>query len=232
MRLRPVADDLWVAEMPLFFFGVALGTRMTVARLPNGDLFLHSPIRLDEDLRAELDALGPVAVIAAPNRFHHLFAGEALAAYPQAALYGAPGLETKRKDLAFAAVLGEEPEARWASVLCQHVLAGARKLSEVVFLHRPTRTLIVTDIVQSVGRGADSWSRALLRLNGLHEGPTVSRITRLAIGDRAALRGSVEHLLGWDFDRLILAHGEIVEAGAKDVFARVFGWLTGRASAR
>jgi hypothetical protein len=50
--LEPLAKDVWVEGAPLSFFGIHLGTRMTVVRLANGDVVVHSPIRLDDALAA------------------------------------------------------------------------------------------------------------------------------------------------------------------------------------
>lgn len=106
--LERLADDLWVAERPQSFYGLPVGTRMTVMRLSGGRLLLHSPVALDAELRAELDALGQVLYAVAPNRVHHLYAGYVAKLYPQARLWVAPGLERKRPDLSFVAVLGDE----------------------------------------------------------------------------------------------------------------------------
>jgi hypothetical protein len=86
---------------------------MTVVRLPGGKLLLHSPIAADPDLVREVTALGTVAYIVAPNLLHHLFVGEWQQACPDASTYVAPGLDTKRSDLAIEGVLGDEPEPGW-----------------------------------------------------------------------------------------------------------------------
>ena len=74
--LRALAPDLWVTERPLRFLGIKMETRMTVARLPGGALWIHSPVPLAPELRKELDALGSVRFVVAPNRFHHLSVGD------------------------------------------------------------------------------------------------------------------------------------------------------------
>lgn len=107
--LRPLDEDLWLAERPfapLPFLDI--GTRMTVVRLPDGSVVLHSPIAADEPTRLAVDAIGPVRAVICPNRVHHLFAGEWKQAYPAARLLAAPGLAAKRRDLAFDGVLGED----------------------------------------------------------------------------------------------------------------------------
>src|SRR4051812_7740740 len=107
--LTSLAADLWVATRPLPLIVGDIGTRMTVVRLRDGSLFLHSPVRLDAETRAALDALGPVRAVIAPSLVHHFFVGDYQAAYPQATLYAAPGLEKKRTDVPFGAALDDEP---------------------------------------------------------------------------------------------------------------------------
>ena len=80
--LRQLAQDLWVAERTQRFYGLEVGTRMTVIRLADGSLLLHSPVALASELRRELDAIGRVCFAVAPNRVHHLYAGKVAEAYP------------------------------------------------------------------------------------------------------------------------------------------------------
>jgi hypothetical protein len=91
--LKQLAADLFVEERAQRFYGLEVGTRMTVVRLAGGDLWLHSPVSLDAELRSELDGLGRVRFAVAPNRVHHLYAGEVARLYPEARLWVAPGLE-------------------------------------------------------------------------------------------------------------------------------------------
>ena len=115
--MREIADSLWVAEQPLRFAGIEVGARMTIVRLEDSSLAIHSPISLTEPLRAELDAAGSVRYLIAPNRFHHLFATDYAAAYPESTLYAAPGVAEKRPDLGVAGVLPEDAPGSWASEL-------------------------------------------------------------------------------------------------------------------
>ena len=105
--MRELAENLWVAEQPLRFGVVELGARMTVMRLADSSIVLHSPISLTDSLKSELDSIGTVRDVIAPNRFHHLFVGDYSAAYPESALYVAPGLPEKRAAIRIEAT-------RWA----------------------------------------------------------------------------------------------------------------------
>jgi glyoxylase-like metal-dependent hydrolase (beta-lactamase superfamily II) len=223
MRLSAVAEELWTVEHPMRFpGGVRLPSRMTIVRLPSHDLLLHSPVPIDDELAAELDTLGPVAHVIAPSLVHHIFVGKALARYPHALLTAAPGLAEKCPELPVADVLTDEPPEAWQGVIDQVVIAGAPRLNEVVFLHRPSRTLIATDLVFNVRQPA-SWSTGLvLRVMGTHKRFAQSRLWHLYTKDRDAVRRSLEKLMAWDFDRVLPGHGDPFEGGAREMKAALW----------
>jgi hypothetical protein len=205
--------------------GVPLGIRMTVVRLKEGGLWLHSPVPMTDADQRELETLGPVRWIIAPSKFHHLHAAAAKARFPSAALLGAPGLGAKRKDLAFDGALGGEPPAAWAADLRQHPVAGVPMSSEVAFHHVGSRTLIVADLLFNIPRPASFWPRLLLGINWTFGVPSQSRLFRAVVRDKAAYRASVEVIRGWDFDRIILSHGDVVPTGGKAAFTKALAWL-------
>ena len=223
--LRALAPDLWVVERPQRFYGLEVGARMTVVRLADGSLLLHSPLHLDAALRRALDALGPVRFAVAPNRVHHLYAGEVRDHYPEARLWVGPGLERKRPDLAFEAVLGDEAPPEWRGQLDQVFFAGRPYENEVVFFHRASRTLILCDLAFYFGPQLPLTTRLVARAIGSyrHFGP--SRFDPLLIRDRVAARASLERILAWDFDRVVLAHGDVLEAGGHAALAEGYAWL-------
>lgn len=228
--LREIAPELWVAEQPLRYLGFEMGRRMAVVRLAGGELLVHSPVSLSDGLRDELAALGEVRFVVPASILHgHLYMEQYRDAYPQARLFGVPGLERKRPDLRFDGMLGNSPEPEWSDELDQerfdgHRVAG-RVLNEVEFLHRGTRTLISGDLCFNI---ASEWP---LKTRLLAWGPRMRRrlgptvAFRLGIRDRGAAKRSVERILEWDFDRILPGHGEIVEAGGRDALRRDFAWL-------
>jgi hypothetical protein len=223
-----VPDRLWIREMPLRLFGIELGTRMSVVRLSceGGGLWLHSPVALDQRLREELDELGRVRFVVCPNMGHHMFAGDYFAAYPDASFYAAPGLPEKRSDLPFDGVLGDVSELVWTRDLEQAVFRGNRMVREVVFCHQESRTLIVADLVQSADAASPLLTRLEKRLTSTYKRPGLPLPFRLGFHDKAAARASVERILSWDFDRILLCHGPIVESGGKAVFREAFSFLS------
>ena len=220
--LNPIAPGIWHAERILKVAGIPVTSRMTVVRLADGALWLHSPILIDEPLRAALDAIGPVNYIVTPNKTHHLFAKKCLAMYPQARLFGAPGLEEKRPDLVMTPLTATAPP-QWAGEIDQVFMAGVPLVNETVFFHRPSGTAIFTDVCQ-MWRGPLEWKAALYaRLTGVRNVLTVPRTVRLAIKDRAALRTSALAVLAWPVQRVVVAHNSIIEDDAHAALKRALG---------
>lgn len=218
------ADDVWIAEAPLRFHGVPFGTRMTVVRLPDGSLLLHSPIALAAPLREQVDALGPVRHVVSPNKLHHLFLAPALAAYPEARLHLPPGLAAKRPELAGAEELTDVAPAAWAGALEPLVVRGSSVMEEVDFLHRESRTLVVADLCEHFGPASPLLTRLVARVSRMYGRPRMPPDWQWTFRDHARRRASFERLLGWDFDRVILAHGALLTTGAKRVFQREYAW--------
>jgi hypothetical protein len=223
--LTPIAPDLWVATRPLKLPVGDIGTRMTVVRLPDGGLFLHSPVRLDAETKQALDAIGPVRCVVAPSKVHHLYAGDYAAAYPEARLFAAPGLPEKRKDLHFHAVLDDDPPPEWRGAIEQCVVRGAPLMNEVVFLHRASRTLLLTDVAFNMVQAPRGRARVFCWLIGATGRFGPHRIVRLGIRDRRAARESMQRILGWDFDRVVVTHGEVLESGGKPRMVEGFKFL-------
>ncbi len=225
--LRSLAPNLWVADRPFklpFFLG-DIRCRMTVLRLADGSLFLHSPVPLDAETGTALDEIGSVRAIVAPSKAHHLFVGDYVKAYPGAKLHLAPGLPDKRKDLKFTSILGDEAHADWQGQIEQHLFRGAPFLNEVVFCHPATHTVIFTDLVFNVAAQDASSARVFNWVTGAagHFGP--HRLIRRMISDRAAARASVNKILLWDFDRIIVTHGDVLDAGGRDRMRAAFSYL-------
>lgn len=215
-RSRPLAADLWCFDGTVRMPGGALPTRMTVARLPSGSLWLHSPIGLDDALTKEVDSLGAVGHIVAPNCYHHLFYGAWRARYPAAKGYAAPGLESKRGDLTFDEELSDDSPPTWQGAILPLVIHGAPKMGEVVFVHVPSRSLIVSDLVFNIRDPSGFLMGLVLRMMGAHGRFAQSRLWGAMTKDKEAARRSVDRLLELDFDRIVPAHGEIVDRGGKD----------------
>jgi hypothetical protein len=222
--LERVAEDLWVESRPLRFFGVECGTKMTVARLASGGLFVHSPIALDEPTRRAVDDLGSVTAIVAPSLFHHLFVGEWARAYPNASLSCCPGLDKKRNDIAWTGILGDEPRTEWNGEIDQ-VFFGARTMeNEVVFFHRKSKTIISCDFMFNLASHPSALTRTVAFLLGQRQpGPTF--LEHLMIRKRAAARDQIDRIVAWNAERVLLAHGAAIDHDGSESIRRAYRWL-------
>ena len=223
--LCELARNIWIAERPQRFYGLEVGTRMTVIRLADGSLLLHSPVSLTPELRRELDSIGRVRFTVAPNRVHHLHAGDVAEAYPEARLWVAPGLERKRPDLRFVDVLGDDAPAEWKDEVDQVFFRGRPYENEVVFFHRASRTLIMCDLAFNFGPRAAAPTRLLMKLLRSYGRFGPSTLDPLLIRDRRAARQSLERILAWDFDRVVVAHGDVLESGGHEAMRQGYSWL-------
>jgi hypothetical protein len=220
--LIQIAPHLWHLERGFTAAGLPVTSRMTVVRFADGRLWIHSPVRFSDAVAEQLRGLGTVAWIVAPNRAHHLFAKHAQSMFPQAALYGAPGLAAKRPDLAGMIELGDSVPKEWEHELDQVCIRGMPFVNEVVWFHKQSATLIMTDVLQCWS-GKLPWNMSLYaRLTGVRSRLDVPRTVRLVTRDKLLAAGSARAILQWPFTRVITAHNSIVEHEAHAAVARAF----------
>jgi hypothetical protein len=223
--LRSLGANLWILDRPLRVLGLEIGARMTVCRLADRSLWLHSPVEIDAEARAELRALGPVGHVVAPSKVHHFFVAAARQSFPEARFFAAPGLPEKKPKLAFDEVLSDDAPEAWAGQIDQVLLRGAPYLNEVVFRHRESRTLIFTDGVFNMGDGGTLPTRLWLRAMGARNRFGPHRMLRRFVRDRAAARASMDRILSWDFDRIVMSHGRVLQEKGPRVLRDAWRWL-------
>jgi hypothetical protein len=228
--LAPFGPEIWIADgSQVTVGGFHYGTRTAIIRLAEGSLFIWSPISLDDRLRAEIDGLGAVRYVIAPNSLHHLFLDEWRRAYPNAKLYAPPGLHAKRKDIDFDGDLGDEPSAEWGDDIDQVVVPGNRITTEVVFFHRNSATVLFTDLIQQFpSKWFSGWRSVVARLDLMTESePTVPRKFRIMFTDRPAARTALARIQAWPAEKVLMAHGKPVTTDGRAFIDRAFRWLTG-----
>lgn len=229
--LEQVHEALWIAEGEIVsFFGIAYPTRCVIARLENGDLWVWSPTKLTPGLRAEVDGLGPVRHLVSPNKLHHLYLQEWKSAYPDAALWGPQSVIKKRRDLPFREALEDSPPPEWLPDIDQAWFRGSFAMDEIVFLHRPSATVIVADLIQTFSDHflREHWGvwRFLARLDGLTQDQACApREWRMSFINRAPARRARDKVLSWNCHRVIVAHGVWTRANGNAFLAKSFRWL-------
>jgi hypothetical protein len=226
---RPVGDGLTVVEGPIVRdLGMPFPTRMTVAVLTDGSLWLESPVPVTYETLTRLTELGPIRYLIANTPRHVWRLDHWHELFPEAELWAVRSTPAtlKRSKLPLTGTLGERPVAGWAADLDQVAIAGSRLIEEVCFLHKPSRTFIVGDLIQVHDlQPASMFSNMIKRVGGV-AGPAggTSVDIRLSFRNRDALRASVQRLLDWEFDNLVLAHGPCVIGNAKPFVENAFAW--------
>lgn len=227
--LTPITTRLWGAEHDLFLpGGVHFRGRMTVVQLSDGNLVLHSPIPIDDPLARSLAELGQVKHLIAPNAFHHMHLAQVRERYPEATLYGPRALSAKRTDLSFSDLTTGAASA-WSAELQPLLHAGAPKFDEVVFLHSPSHTLLVTDYFFNIQECRGWLTPWVLRTSGAYKKFAQSRWYRWIVKDKGLARESAERMLAWPFERIVPAHGEVVSERAHEQAEQALAWLIGAA---
>ena len=215
--MRHLDDGLWVHEDVMALGPLDLPLRMTIVKLAGGGLWVHSPTAISEELKQSVDALGSVAYLVAPNNAHHLWLLEWRDAYPDAKLCVATGVPKKLPALGACDLLDDAAPSPWSADLDQASMRGVPFFDENVFLHRASRSLIVTDFVANArGRKYRGMGRVLAKLllepigfKDIHTAPPLK--FPFVIKDRRAFRGFVDKVASWDFERIIVTHGDIIE---------------------
>jgi short-subunit dehydrogenase len=235
--LRRVAEEVWILDAePIHRAGLPLPIRMTVIRLANGHLLLHSPTRYAPAIGRQLDALGPVRHLIAPSFGHWMFVQEWQAAYPQAASWAAPGVgrrpQVRAAGVHFDHELGEESPAAWAGEIDQ-VVVRAGPFAEVEFFHRASRTLVLTDLVIRLepDQMPAPW-RAPARALGVTqpEGGAPAYLRAVLHANRTPVAAAAARLVALAPERVIFAHGRWFEDDGQRRLRDALSWLSASAT--
>jgi hypothetical protein len=217
--IEELADGIWTVAMALKLTGIEFGTRMTIVRVGDDGLVLISPCSIDDSLASGINALGTVRAVIAPNAFHHRYFADAIERYPGASRFFAEGVAKKVESTPTdTATLGADADPIWSAELEQCKVEGAPRLNEVVFYHAASRTLVLTDLCFNFNPAPGGLEGIPLRLFGVHGRLAVSRLMRLLLKDRQKVRRVVQRILEWEFERIVVTHGAIVEEDGHALF--------------
>lgn len=226
--LRSVVPDVFVTSEPVSIVGMPLSSNMTVVRFAAGQLLLHSPVPCSEALRGEVEALGEVRHLYAPNTFHHLWLGEWSEAYPSAKVHAPAALTAKRTELRVDRFHDEGPDAAFADVFDEVHVAGFR-LEETLLFHRSSGCLLVADLVHNIGRPPHWWTRIYATLMGFYGRVGLSfAIRSTAFSDLRAARESVTRALELPIEHLLVGHGEPILHDGRAALSTGSSWLLER----
>ena len=215
--LEEIADGVWSIPAPLKVGGlIALNTRMTIIRLANGDLWLHSLIPISVEIQQHVDKLGTVRHLIAPSCLHHLFIGEWMAAYPEAKSYAAKGLDKKRPELQFSVSLGAIFSAAWRDEIEMLSVEGMPRVNEVIFYHRSSQTLMVSDLFCYMPE-ASGITHFYALLNGFKNKMTTPALYKFAITNKPLFLLSLVPLRSRIIRKVVMCHHHILEEDAQQL---------------
>lgn len=225
--LRHIGEDIWAHEKDIPLpGGMSMPGRATILRLRDGQLVVHSPLAIDDATAEEMATLGEVRYLIAPNTYHWLFLKAAKERYPKARAFGPAGLEKKLGGFAFEHLpSSERGVVDGIGGLRVGRIEGAPSMEEHVLLHEPSQSLIVTDLMFNVHDCSSFGMRFFLRVMGAWKKTTQSRMWRFLVKDRAAAARSAADLLSWDFSRVVVAHGDVVEDDARERARQALAWM-------
>ncbi len=227
--LKPVDDNIWIVDGPeITFSGMPFSTRMTIIRLNNGDLFIHSPTPLGDDLKKAVDALGTVRHLVSSNFIHYWWVGEWGEKYPDAIKWASPKVRPRaaKHNIAFDRDLHDEAEPEWAGEINQIIIRGGRAMVEVAFFHKASKTLILTDFIENFEpkRIHSRLLRILMKLGGVADpdGKMPLDLYLSFLGRRDKLKAAIQTMIDWGPKRVIVAHGRWYEKDGVKELRRAF----------
>ena len=233
---KRVASDIGIVDGPFEYFTVAairmpmpFTTRMTVVRLTNGDLFLHSPIAFDEGLAAEVQTMGTVRHLISPNQWHYAHLGEWQKVFPEAIAWASPGVRQRARarhiDVHFDRDLEAAPPEEWRREIDQTLVPGGI-FKEFVFFHKASGTLILADTIMNLelDKLTEPW-RTATKLSGMYHprGQIFFGMRLPLLLQGAKAKAAFRKIESWRPQRIVLSHGRCIETNADEVVRRLFG---------
>ncbi|TFK28562.1 hypothetical protein FA15DRAFT_753462 [Coprinopsis marcescibilis] len=229
--IREVASGVWTFSRPFSRFGLfPIGGRSTAVKLSNGGVWVLASTKLCPETKTTLEKLGPVEYIVGADAVHHLFLREFKEAYPNAKLL-AP-LEAVQKPsnsgLKFDGVWGQDsPDTTYGFENdIEHCYFSGFRNRDVAFLHKNSKSLIQADLLMNLPPTEQySKSKSSPSFFGMKFGPTswvYSRLMHSLSTDNAAMKADATKVLGWDFERIIPCHGDVIETNAKESWKAVY----------
>lgn len=227
--IREVDDDIWTVDGPeIVFTGITMNTRMTVVRLTDGRLWIHSPIRLSEDVADFLTELGDrIAVLVAPNKLHHMYIDPWRERYTEAITFAHEDLKKKVASLANSETLTDIAPRAYSNELDQVLFSGNPAFREAVFFHRASASVIFTDLMQNLDTSnAGLFARSYAKLDGVAAPDGgVPRLYKWFSTNKRADREALKKIREWEPRNVLFCHGRPIEMDADKLLEREFSYL-------
>ena len=211
--MKELTRDVYVLLYPLRLLGADFRRMVTVIRLGTGELVIHSTGPFTPHDVAAIMELGKPGWLLEVMLRHDTFSKQGRQAFPNVPFLAPPGFS---EVVGFSTTPLIPAPAAWGNELQVLRLEGIPSMQEHVVFHEPSHTLIVADMLFNFGPETSVWTRSLLRCAvGPKYNPGMSRPFRMAVKDKPAFQRSVRNLMNWNFDRIVVGHGEVIETEGK-----------------
>ncbi|MDH5559671.1 MAG: hypothetical protein OEY59_02300 [Deltaproteobacteria bacterium] len=206
--INNISDNIWIIPYQTKSMGVLFKNKSTVIRI-NGELLIISPGPWDEYLKTELEKLGALRWIFAPNSFHHLHYRSWLRASPELEAWGTKALAKKRPEIKFNHIWdGEQPFEPEVQLFG---LMGIPKIDEILFYHKSSGSLIVTDLIFNELNLTGPMNWFFYSLFGIWKRTATSRLFKMCVSDKKAFKTSLESIFDLNIEQVILNHGNTLD---------------------
>jgi len=231
--IREVTKDIWTFSVPFKRLGfVPFGGRSTAVKLKDGSLWVLASTPLNDVTQAKLQELGPVKWIIGADAVHYLFLGEFKKAYPEAKVIAVHEAEAKANGLKFDGAWGKDaPDTKYGfEDEIQHQYFSGFKNKDVAFFHASSKTLIEADLLLNLPpkeQYSKTGSSGSIPLVGSFLNPFAYLHKRMvwSVGvDKAAMQRDAAVVSGWDFERIIPCHGDVIEENGKAAWNAAYEW--------
>lgn len=250
--INEVTPEITTFDFPFNRFGILpIGGRSIAIKMRDGRLWIVPSTPLDGPTKAKIDSLGEVAYLVAPDNVHHLFLKDFHSAYPAAKVVGTEGHEEKRPDVKFNGIYGKDPENTQygyeSELVPQYFPTFANR--DVAFLHKDSKTLITADLLFNLpckqqyrntpAGKPTSWLPGVIwfstmfnPFSSFHKtflgtAGVASQIPNTPNGGSKDERTrnfaqAASTVAKWDFQRIIMLHGDIIETGGQKAWITAF----------
>jgi len=226
---KELADSVWIVDSgPISAMGMKLPVRMSIIRLDDGSLLLHSPTRYTPELGQALERFGTVRHLVAPTIAHWKFLKDWQRVYPEATTWGVPALrgraQVRKSGVRIDADLASEAPEAWADEIEQGLVRGGG-FEEAWLLHKPSRTLLLADLIENLQPAKLTPITAAAMRATLATRATTGLHVRAALGlGGMDAREAIKTMLATKPERTVFAHGDIFTHDAAEQLRRAFAW--------
>ncbi len=222
--IEKLEENLWWVKGTLP--GMDLPRVMTLVRLEDGRVVVHSAIALDDASMSEIEAWGRPAILLVPNAYHRLDAPAFAARYPEMRVLCPKGGRSKIEEV--IGVNGTLDEFDGGSTTKVDYLEGVAKVEGVLTVRSGAgTTLVFNDAIFNLSHGKGLGGLIFRYVTASTGGPRVTRLFRLfALKDKAALASHLVRLAGTpDLIRIIVSHGRAINDRPAEVLRQVAATL-------